>query len=110
MPRESLKLATTRADAAKAALAASLAARDANAAREIMERSLEDLHTLANAVEALNQGLAMLGERLAELQKSDVSAELAALTSRVDDLAKGAKKAQKGKKVDLGGRGHSKPS
>jgi hypothetical protein len=98
MPRESLKLAT-RADAAKAALAASLAARDAGAAREVSERSLEEIHVLTVAVEALNEGLSMLGERITKLQSNDITADLAALTKQVEDLARGAKKSAKRKKT-----------
>jgi hypothetical protein len=98
MPRESLRVAT-RADAAKAALAASLAARDASAERDIMERSLQELHVLSDAVAVLNQGLSVLSERITELQKNDVTAEMAALSKQVGDLAKGAKKSQKGKKA-----------
>lgn len=58
VPRTSyLGLLTTRADAAKAALAATVAARDANLAREILERALCDLPVLTGAVEMLNDGL-----------------------------------------------------
>jgi hypothetical protein len=50
VPRTSyLGLLTTRADAAKAALAATVAARDANLAREILERALCDLPVLTGA-------------------------------------------------------------
>jgi hypothetical protein len=97
MPRESLRLAT-RIDAAKAAVAATLAAREANAAREIMKRSLEEIHSLTVAVEALNQRFFVLSERIMELQGNDTRADLAALTRQVEDFAKGAKKSPKRKK------------
>ena len=84
----------SRADAAKAALAASVAARDANGAREILERALSELPLLAGAVEALNEGLAAINERLSDMQssKAEVTAQVADLKSQVDALARIVKK------------------
>ena len=94
MVRESEKLLLSRADAAKAALAASMAARDANGAREILERALSELPLLVGAVEALNEGLAAINERLSNMQssKAEVTAQVADLKSQVDDLARIVKK------------------
>jgi hypothetical protein len=86
MAWEPEKLLTTRADVTKAALAATVAARDANIAREILERSLADL-----AVEILNHGLAALNLKLAELQmdqEGNRAGEVADLKKQIDALKK----------------------
>jgi hypothetical protein len=104
MAKETEKLLTTRADAAKAALAATMAARDANLAREILERALCDLPVLTGAVEMLNYGLAALSDRLTELReddRGDLAREVADLRTRVVELEKSvaASKEKKKKKV-----------
>jgi hypothetical protein len=98
MAKETEKLLTTRADAAKAALAATVAARDAHIAREIVERALCDLPVLTGAVEMLNSGLAALSERLTELpedDRGDMAREIADLTRRVVELEKAVKTSKK---------------
>jgi hypothetical protein len=88
--RESAKLLTTRADAAKAALSAAMSARDANIAREILERSLYDLGFLTDAVEAVNQRLAAQSAERAAL-----TAHLTGLQGQVEELMKIVKKIAK---------------
>jgi hypothetical protein len=102
MAKETEKLLTTRADAAKAALAATIAARDANLAREILERALCDLPVLTGAVEMLNSGLAALSERLTELREDDRGGDLARevsdLRTRVVELEKSVTASKEKKK------------
>jgi hypothetical protein len=101
MARESEKLLMTRADAAKAALAATMAARDANAAREILERSLSELKILTDTVETLNYGLAVLSQRPAEQNSAagaDAARDIADLKVRVAELSKANSAAKKKKK------------
>jgi hypothetical protein len=102
MAKETEKLLTTRADAAKAALAATIAARDANLAREILERALCDLPVLTGAVEMLNSGLAALSERLTELREDDrggdLAREVADLRTRVVELEKSVTASKEKKK------------
>ena len=64
----------------------------------ILERALSDLPVLTGAVEMLNDGLAALSERLAELQKDDrgdIAREVADLTRRVGALEKAVKTSKK---------------
>ena len=91
--RQTEKLLTTRADAAKAALAASVAARDANAAREIMGRSFADLHLLADAVELLNERLGGLSDQRKLI--SEMRERIAALEIRVEELEESTKRKKK---------------
>jgi hypothetical protein len=98
MAKETEKLLTTRADAAKAALAATVAVRDAHTARGSVERALCDLPVLTGAVEILNSGLAALRERLTELpedDRGDMEREIADLTRRVVALEKAVKTSKK---------------
>jgi hypothetical protein len=100
MARETEKLLTTRADAAKAALAATVAARDANIAREILERGLADLTVLTDAVETVNHGLAALSQRLADRPMDEGRAVSrkklwSSRSPRVDALEKAAVKSSK---------------
>jgi chromosome segregation ATPase len=90
-------LLTTKEDAAQAAMAATLAAQDASDARQVLERALADLPLLADAVEALNGGLAAISERLSERQPSevDVAAQIADLKKQLDELEKMVKKDRK---------------
>jgi uncharacterized protein YoxC len=89
MARESEKLLTTRADAAKAALSAAMSARDAQIAREIVQTTVQEIHDLSTAVETLNGGLASLSEKLAETQLvdlTDMTTQLEALRDEVERL------------------------
>jgi hypothetical protein len=86
MARETEKLLMARADAAKAAFAAIVAARDANIAREILERALSDLTVLTEGVETLNCALAAQG---------DLAGEVAELKRRVTALEKPVKSSKK---------------
>jgi hypothetical protein len=98
MSRETEEFVTTRADVTKAALAASMAARDANLARGILERSLTDLSVLTDAVEILNHGLAALSQKLAALHMDEggnLAGEVADLTKRVNTLEKAVKRSKK---------------
>lgn len=104
MSRQSTELLAARADAANAALASAIAARDANAAREILGSALAEIHALADAVVTLNQGLGALKDerealtaQVATLHNDGetVTARLAALQHQVDELAKVGKKGSK---------------
>jgi hypothetical protein len=100
MAWEPEKLLTTRADVTKAALAATVAARDANLALEILKRSLADLSVLTDAVEILNHGLAALSLKLAGLQmdqEGNLAGEVADLKKQVDALKKAVKRLKKKK-------------
>jgi hypothetical protein len=100
MALESDELLTTRADVTKSALAATIAARDANIAREILQRALADLSVLTDTVEILNRGLAGLSQKLAGFQideQGNLGAEIADLTTRMDSLEKAVKRAKKKK-------------
>ena len=98
MARESKKLSAARADVTTATLAATLAAGDANTAREILQRALADLSVLTDAVEILNQALAALSQNLAALQvdgKGNLAGQVADLNKRVDILEKALKRSKK---------------
>jgi hypothetical protein len=98
MTWESEEFLTTRADVTKSALAASMAARDANLARGILERSLTDLSVLTDAVEILNHGLAALSQKLAGFQmnvEGNFAGEVGDLKKRVDALEKAVKRSKK---------------
>jgi hypothetical protein len=91
-------LFATRADVTKAALAATMAARDANLAREVLERALADLPVLTDAVEILSHGLAALNQRPSGLQADEggnLAKEVADLKKRVDALEKAVKRSKK---------------
>lgn len=75
-----------RTDASRAALAAIVAARDANIAREILERALSDLTVLTDGVETLNRAFAAQG---------DLAGEVAELKRRVTALEKAGKSSKK---------------
>ena len=92
------ELLTTRADVTKSALAATIAARDANIAREILQRALADLSVLTDTVEILNRGLAGLSQKLAGFQideQGNLAAEIGDLNTRMDALEKAVKRAKK---------------
>jgi hypothetical protein len=98
MAEESERLLMTRADVTKAALAATLAARDANTAREILQRALADLSVLTDAVEILNHGLAALSRKLDGFhldEEGKLAGEIADLTKRVEALEKAVKRSKK---------------
>jgi hypothetical protein len=98
MAWESEELLTTRADVTRSALAATMAARDANIAREILQRALVDLSVLTDTVEILNRGLAGLSQKLAGFhmdEEGNLTAEIANLSTRVEALEKAVKRAKK---------------
>ena len=98
MAWEPENLYATRADVTKAALAASVAARDAHLAREILERALADLSVLTDAVEILNHGLTGLSQKLGGVQgdgDGQLAGEVAHLTQRVNALEKAVKRSKK---------------
>jgi chromosome segregation ATPase len=98
MARASKELLTTRVDVVKAALAATVAARDANVAREILERSQEDLSVLTDAVETLNHELAALSKKLAWVEmdgKANFAEQFKDLKKRMVVLEKAAKRSKK---------------